>query len=177
MWKLKQGDIERLNSPRRPHLHLYYGDYMTLKEELERVKIRPILLDGSSMTTLEDMIEEFRKCLEFPDHYGRNLNALRESLGDMSWLGRKNILLLVKDVQKVKDSEVNEVLISYLKDTAIDWAIPADATSGFSRLSTPFNVVFHVNNKDSSEEFAQKLDKYADAGYWDTLNNYWNTTE
>ncbi|MCI9888488.1 barstar family protein [Micrococcales bacterium 31B] len=43
--------------------------------------------------TREQVLTEFARALKFPEYYGRNLDALADCLGDLSWLppGRKHI--------------------------------------------------------------------------------------
>lgn len=46
--------------------------------------MREVLLDGRQMTTRGDAHDVLARNLDFPAYYGRNLDALADSLGDIN---------------------------------------------------------------------------------------------
>jgi RNAse (barnase) inhibitor barstar len=46
----------------------------------------PHVVDGSAVRSKEQALAAIGEALEFPEHYGRNLDALFDCLTDLSWL-------------------------------------------------------------------------------------------
>jgi len=44
-----------------------------------------MILDGKNMTTRTAAHDEIARVLEFPEHYGRNLDALWDLLNEKTW--------------------------------------------------------------------------------------------
>lgn len=173
MWHLQQGDIDNLNSSQTPHLHLFVGDYMNLADELNKGKMNDFfVLDAAKMTDVENMLEEFVKALKFPAYFGSNLNALWDFLTDLRWLDQDSHILVFRNSQALlKNEETLDIVISFLKDAAIYWAIPSGEDNG-RHNSVAFNTIFQVD--DSKNKFAEALEVIAGERYWGELNNFWN---
>lgn len=59
------------------------------------------ILDGSTMTTLETAYAEIARGLQFPDYFGKNLDALEECLRDKLAV-EGLITIIVEPVAKVE---------------------------------------------------------------------------
>jgi RNAse (barnase) inhibitor barstar len=182
MWHLMQGDVMRLKSARTPHLHVYDGDSQALKDELRKEGLGDFIeLDGSKMTTIDDFYDEFAAKLRFPDYFGRNLGALWDCMTDLAWLDADHYLLVVKDSDRILESEDKElapILVEYLKDAGIEWAIPiSKGEQEWCHDSIPFNAVLHVGTDQSRQQLEHLLNEEAGARYWDSLNSAWNMSK
>lgn len=58
-------------------------------------------LQGSRMTTLNNLYNELESSLQLPSYFGRNWNALDECLNDFSWLPHKKIVIAINEFEKV----------------------------------------------------------------------------
>jgi hypothetical protein len=54
---------------------------------------QPHVVDGSVMSTKVLALDAIGAALSFPEHYGRNLDALYDCLRDLSWLPGKHMLI------------------------------------------------------------------------------------
>jgi RNAse (barnase) inhibitor barstar len=82
-----QGDFERLDWKLLQNGWVtLYRDPSVFEEDcgaLERLAYRVVRVDCALWRTEDDAHEALARALEFPAHYGRNLGALQDSLGDV----------------------------------------------------------------------------------------------
>lgn len=54
-------------------------------------------LSGKKCATLRSFYGQVAKALDFPDYFGKNLDALDECLADLSWIEKNEVALVVRD--------------------------------------------------------------------------------
>lgn len=64
--------------------------------------MRRYTLDGSKMTSPDSLYDELERVFKFPHHFGRNLDALADSLADLA--SQEPCKVIWKDAQKVQSS-------------------------------------------------------------------------
>ncbi len=52
-------------------------------------------LDGKYIQEKEQMYTALAKALQFPDYFGKNLDALDEMLNDLEWIEQEYVLIIV----------------------------------------------------------------------------------
>ncbi len=111
-------------------------------------------LNGRNMTTLERMYQEFTSVFQFPDYFGKNLNALDECLTDLEWLPAEGYLVIVKNAEFLLKNESDEVLqglLSTLNDAGREWAVSVNQGEAWDRDSLPFHTVLELDENVSSD--------------------------
>lgn len=58
---------------------------------------RVVELDGKACPTLRSFYSAIAKAMDFPDHFGKNLDALFDCLSDLSWIEAPEIALVVRN--------------------------------------------------------------------------------
>lgn len=54
-------------------------------------------ISGMKCQTLSGLYDQLGKALDFPDYFGKNLDALEECLLDLTWISEKEIVLTITD--------------------------------------------------------------------------------
>ncbi len=119
-------------------------------------------LNARNMTTLEGMYKEFAWVFQFPDYFGKNLNALDECLTDLEWLPADGYLVIVKNAEFLLKNESDEILLgllSTLNDVGREWAVSVNQGEAWDRDSLPFHTVLELDENVSSD-FIKKLTRY-----------------
>lgn len=62
-------------------------------------------LQGSELTTLDGVFENYAREFGFPDYFGHNYPALEECLTDLDWLPAPGYLTVVADGHRVLEAE------------------------------------------------------------------------
>ena len=60
---------------------------------------------------------EIAAALQFPEHFGRNLNALYDCISDMGWLQSHRICIVARDANTLLQHETDEVYRSVIATT------------------------------------------------------------
>ncbi len=116
-------------------------------------------LDGSVMSTLDEMYQEFSSVLQFPDYFGNNFNALEECLTDLEWLSATGYLLIFKNAEHLLEKEQDDVLegfLSILSEAGEEWARPVRQGEAWDRDGMPFHTVL-MFDKNNSSAFSHRL--------------------
>jgi len=81
----------------------------------------PHLVDGSAVHTKEQALDAIGAALGFPDHYGRNLDALFDCLTDLSWLpdGQHVLVWAHHQVLAARDWQAYHQVRSVLEEGAV----------------------------------------------------------
>jgi Barstar (barnase inhibitor) len=99
-------------------------------------------LDGAEMTDKAQLMQEFAAVLNFPDYFGGNWDALRDCLGDVSWLDEDatHCVLLFDRWEKC----TSPALIDILQDAIAGWTEAADAVYVLIRTTDPDEYVLKL---------------------------------
>jgi barstar (barnase inhibitor) len=122
------------------------ADFEELAQQLEDHGATARRMQGSAMTTLDDLFEEVSRALFFPNYFGRNWDALDECLVDLSWLPAPAYVLLIDgalDVLRDEPVEQLETFLRILARAAADWAVTIELGEPWDRPAAPFHTVFH----------------------------------
>ena len=69
-------------------------------------KAMNITLDGSELTTKNQLMNKMKEALSFPDYFGKNWDALEEVLKDFSWInGVESIRITFENSSEILSSE------------------------------------------------------------------------
>ncbi len=91
---------------------------------------------------------EFRSALQFPHWFGRNWEALRESLRDLDWDRRRSYLLVVTNAHDMLADERDHGLAdlaALLESVAEELSREHQQSFDERRPPTPFHVLLHVD--------------------------------
>ena len=80
-----------------------------------------VSLDG--VVRKEDLLDRIARALAFPDHFGRNWDALKDCLSDLSWLDAGGHVVIFQEYAGVPAGD-REVLMEILQTCAGIWARP-----------------------------------------------------
>jgi RNAse (barnase) inhibitor barstar len=76
-----------------------------------------VLLDGTQLTTIDLFYAAIKTALSLPDYFGNNLDALADSITDLSHLTQKEISIVLKhqdDFLKEEDEETKKGVLETL---------------------------------------------------------------
>jgi RNAse (barnase) inhibitor barstar len=85
------------------------------------------LIDGATCTTLEKFYTTCAEMLHFPDHFGKNLDALYDMLCDLNWLEEariEKVHIVIRNYDELLSGEDHDEklgVLSVLRDTAEEW--------------------------------------------------------
>lgn len=70
------------------------------------------------------LLQRIAVALDFPDHIGRNWDALSDSLRDLAWLQGGGYVLLFEHAHHLRDADEGsfETLLDILDQAALNWA-------------------------------------------------------
>jgi RNAse (barnase) inhibitor barstar len=82
----------------------------------------PHVLDGTAIVTSATMLTEITRILEFPGQFGHNLDALYDSLTDLSWLPAGEHVLIWSKASALQhaDPTAYDAIGSVLSDAVTD---------------------------------------------------------
>ena len=111
-----------------------------------------IELDGSQFPTLKQLYIKLNKELLFGGDFGNNLDALFDSMTDLSWLKEKKFRLIFKNSEELLKDEDEDMIINFL-NTLNDIGISINDEPMFSEQSRTMKFYF-----DTSSRIEQILD-------------------
>jgi len=83
------------------------------------LRVTSIELHG--VTGKDALLNRISSALQFPDWFGRNWDALKDCLGDLSWLESHGHVLVFDDAECLP-AEERDMLIEILESVAPQWA-------------------------------------------------------
>lgn len=119
---------------------------------------KAFVLDGSTMETISHALEEFARVFLFPVTFGRNFNALEDSLTDLEWLPAEMYILIVKNAQLLLSKEEPDDFTALLGllDRVVDfWREPIRVNQPWDRDGKGFEVWFHVSPEGTQTMLAK----------------------
>jgi RNAse (barnase) inhibitor barstar len=80
-------------------------------------------IDGKLCNRLDFFLEEIGRVFNFPDYYGKNMNALNDCLNDLEWLQKENYILIINNFEFFfKENEDDKFyILKFLKDVSKEW--------------------------------------------------------
>ena len=111
-----------------------------------------IELDGTQFPTLKQLYIKLNKELLFGGDFGNNLDALFDSMTDLSWLKEKKFRLIFKNSEELLKDEDEDMIINFL-NTLNDIGISINDEPMFSEQSRTMKFYF-----DTSFRIEQLLD-------------------
>ena len=107
------------------------------------------IIDGNTTQHIADFYTQIAKDLHFPDYFGKNLDALNDCLGDLSWLEHNQVHIVLTHYDKFLSAEPKDVrwnVLHILNDAAKTWK----ASTGANKMKFDISV-------EQSELFKQDL--------------------
>lgn len=94
-----------------------------LAEAAQALAFTVARIDLKGCLDKECMLRAFARAMRFPEWFGGNLDALADSLGDLSWLPASGYLLLLEhgDAWRQADDENFATLLDILNEAAVTW--------------------------------------------------------
>ena len=111
-----------------------------------------IELDGTQFPTLKQLYIKLNKELLFGGDFGNNLDALFDSMTDLSWLKEKKFRLIFKNSEELLKDDDEDMIINFL-NTLNDIGISINDEPMFSEQSRTMKFYF-----DTSSRIEQLLD-------------------
>lgn len=128
-------------------------------EHAEDICVRHVSL--RACTDKASLFAALARALDFPPDFGRNWDALADSLSDLSWLPAQGYVLLLDEAQALHDADPRDfdVLLDILDETAASWSqaripffcfvalSPEGATDAASTASATEREDFHLRGE------------------------------
>lgn len=109
------------------------------------------LLNGYKMQTEEDAYTEMASTFQFPDYFGRNLDAVDECLSDFEFKDYKGFLVIINDYKSLFGvNNFNVTLLGILNRAGYEWSIgePTGNDIPDDRQPRPFHTILFDYNKE-----------------------------
>lgn len=111
-----------------------YFHLLKSSDTFQKLKFRDSYIarvDGSCCTDAESLFDNIAAAFEFPDYFGKNLDALYDCLVDLEWIPQDKIILFFYHTENLLAGETNdpdflEDLMSTLYDVCISWDLGQD---------------------------------------------------
>jgi hypothetical protein len=84
---------------------LHFTDAAPLMSSLTALDVHAVTVDGSEISSKDDLMSTLAAALDFPEHFGANWDALDDSLRDLSWLDAHNHVLVVEGARSLWQSQ------------------------------------------------------------------------
>lgn len=114
-------------------------------------------LHGSEIATFDDLYTALAREFSFPSYFGRNLNALRDSMTDLEWLPACGYVVVFTDADRILRDEGEDglrILLDVLMDIQASWAAPVEDGEWWDRSSVPMAVVLLARSEKAVELLA-----------------------
>ncbi len=95
--------------------------------------------DGKKTKTISKLYKKIADRLNFPDHFGNNLDALADCLCDLSWIENPNVKLFIKNMDDFLSKENEETKATILE-------IFNEAASNQMEEDNSFEVIAVLDN-------------------------------
>ena len=118
-------------------------------------QVRVLSMYGSKMRSMENLMSHFADTFAFPACFGRNGNALRDCLTDMSWMECRGFLVLFRESEDILGNCPSKCdwLECLLQDILSSWACPIEVGEWWDRPSIPFRSVVEVSATTHSNDW------------------------
>ncbi len=103
-------------------------------------------LDGAQFPNLHKLYIKLNKELAFGGDFGNNLDALFDSMTDLSWLKEKKFNIIFKNSEQLLIDEDDNTIIDFL-NTLNDIGISINDEPMFSEQSRSMNFFFDANSR------------------------------
>jgi RNAse (barnase) inhibitor barstar len=101
---------------------------------------------GKECLSLNSFLDSIARAFKFPDYYGRNINALWDLIGDLSWLNESNYLLVIREsgfFLKDENENTRRDIYALLERIAEDWRnVPNFENEDQFRKRSDFRVIY-----------------------------------
>ncbi len=119
-------------------------------------------IDSRKARTIEGFNDEVSSAFQFPDYYGRNLNALRECLTDLDWLPEcEGYLVVFENAESLLADEDIEALnggLAAFQYAGSAWATEGGRDTWWDLRAIPFHTVFEFS-EGSGIDWLQRIDR------------------
>jgi RNAse (barnase) inhibitor barstar len=105
-----------------------------------------IELDSTQFRTLKQLYIKLNKELLFGGDFGNNLDALFDSMTDLSWLKEKKFRLIFKNSEELLKDEDEDTIFDFL-NTLNDIGISINDEPMFSEQSRTMKFYFDANSR------------------------------
>ncbi len=114
-----------LSGARKPGVYRFTGRSQpsTIRNEVERLGWRFFHLDGRAIADKRSFLAAGAAAMDFPNHFGRNWDALEDMLNDLSWAPAPGYVVLYDDAGRLATASPGdwETALSIFRDTVERW--------------------------------------------------------
>lgn len=103
-----------------------------LQNEAVNAKWRLFVLDGGKIRDKKTFLENIARAMDFPDYFGKNWDALNDSITDLSWERAVGYILLFQAPER------------FIKTSPEDWDIALEIFNSAIEFWQEQNIPFYV---------------------------------
>ncbi len=110
-----------------------------------------VRIEGSCCRTSEELYNTLQAQFEFPDYFGKNLDALYDCLVDLEWITQDLVVVILSEFEQLleaesADPELLEDFFLTLNDACISWKMNEEA------LRSSKSMQVYLNYSEKSEQ-------------------------
>ena len=105
------------------------------------------IVNGAKCKDLRSTIAQIASAFQFPDYYGKNLDAFDECINDLEWLTESNYAIVIENsnLLMAKDTQDNKLyLINMLDEVSNEWSgVSNYKNDDIFRRKADFKVIYN----------------------------------
>lgn len=122
---------------------------------------RFLLLDGAALPDSPALFRALATGLDFPRYFGSNWDALDECLHDLEWVAESDLLLAVRNAQRLLEAEPEGLatFLAILASAAPELEKPRMGGACLIRMPIRLRVLLHTNGDVTKAKLSRRLDQ------------------
>jgi len=115
-------------------------DLTSLVESTRPLNFAIFCIDGEKINSKESLLGSIARSMRFPSYFGKNWDALEDSINDLSWWKVKGFLLIFEQADSFINSSIDEffVFIEIISNTIKSWYVRGLPFYGVITISDDF---------------------------------------
>ena len=127
---------EDLNLPTVACIHFLEPSQSPNLGDVTKTGIYVAEFSAKKIRTKADLLDAIAEAFKFPEHFGKNWDALNDSLRDLQWLSAKGYVLMIRDAESLwrHSPKLAGTLVEIWLSCAESWLAE----------KTPFHLLFEI---------------------------------
>lgn len=102
-------------------------------------------INGKECTTVNMFLEQIGSAFSFPEHFGRNMDALNDCLNDLDWIDKDNYVLIINNFDHFLSSNYDDKndIVAFLEEIKSGWENYSGEDNDVYRKKSDFIIIYN----------------------------------